>query len=74
MIVRKTSIRLDTQLADEAARVLGAKSRTEAVHMALREIVALERFKSLMKKHAGKLEFAGRRARVAFYPDARIRD
>jgi len=52
-----TSIRLDTHLADEAARVLGAKSRTEAVHTALREIVALKRFKKLMKKHAGKLKF-----------------
>jgi Arc/MetJ family transcription regulator len=54
-----TSIRLDTQLADEAAKVLGAKSRTDAVHIALREVVALRRFKKLMKKYAGKLEFAG---------------
>lgn len=30
-----TSIRLDTQLADEAAHILGVKSRTEAVHLAL---------------------------------------
>jgi Arc/MetJ family transcription regulator len=59
MAVTMTSIRLDTQLADEAARVLGAKSRTEAVHVALREIVALKRFKKLMKEHAGKLKFAG---------------
>ena len=41
MAVTMTSIRLDTHLADEAAKVLGAKSRTEAVHAALREIVAL---------------------------------
>jgi Arc/MetJ family transcription regulator len=54
-----TSIRLDTDLADEAVKVLGAKSRTEAVHVALREIVALNRFKDLMKKNAGKLKFAG---------------
>jgi Arc/MetJ family transcription regulator len=59
MAVTMTSIRLDTQLADEAAKVLGAKSRTEAVHTALREIVALRRFKRLMKKNAGKLKFAG---------------
>lgn len=59
MAVTMTSIRLDTDLADEAVRVLGAKSRTEAVHVALREIVALERFKDLMKKNAGKLKFAG---------------
>jgi Arc/MetJ family transcription regulator len=57
--VTMTSIRLDAQLADEAARVLGAKSRTEAVHAALREIVALKRFQKMMKKHAGKLKFAG---------------
>ena len=59
MAVTMTSIRLDTQLADEAAKVLGVKSRTEAVHVALREIVALQRFKKLMRKQAGKLSFAG---------------
>ena len=59
MPVSMTSIRLDTDLADEAVKVLGAKSRTEAVHVALREIVALKRFKDLMKKNAGKLKFAG---------------
>lgn len=53
-----TSIRLDTRLADEAAKVLGVKNRTEAIHVALREIVALKRFKNLMKKNAGKLRFA----------------
>jgi Arc/MetJ family transcription regulator len=52
-------MRLDTHLADEAAKVLGVKSRTEAVHVALREVVALKRFKDLMKKQAGKLSFAG---------------
>jgi Arc/MetJ family transcription regulator len=54
-----TSIRLDTKLADEAVRVLGVKSRTEAVHAALREVVALGHFKKLMKKNAGKLKFEG---------------
>src|SRR5207244_12975458 len=38
-----TSIRLDTRLADEAAKILGVKSRTEAIHVALKEIVALKR-------------------------------
>jgi Arc/MetJ family transcription regulator len=56
-----TSIRLDTHLADEAVKVLGVKTRTEAVHVALREIVALKRFKALMKKNAGKLSFTGHR-------------
>lgn len=61
MTVTMTSIRLDTHLADEAKKVLGVKSRTEAVHVALREIVALRRFKDLMKKNAGKLSFASHR-------------
>jgi Arc/MetJ family transcription regulator len=58
MAVTVTSIRLDKQLADEAAHELGVKTRTEAVHEALREIVALKRFKRLMRKNAGKLKFA----------------
>lgn len=58
MAVTMTSMRLDIDLADEAVRVLGAKSRTEAVHVALREIVALKRFKDLMERNAGKLKFA----------------
>jgi len=44
MAVKMTSIRLDTRLVDEAAKLLGVKTRTEAVHAALREIVALKRF------------------------------
>jgi len=59
MAVTMTSIRLDTHLADQAAKALGVKTRTEAVHVALREIVALQRFKKLMRKHAGKFSFAG---------------
>jgi Arc/MetJ family transcription regulator len=59
MAVTMTSIRLDTQLADEAVKVLGAKSRTDAIHIALREIVALKRFKKLMKKYEGKALFKG---------------
>jgi Arc/MetJ family transcription regulator len=59
MAVSMTSIRLDTKLADEAARVLGAKNRTDAVHRALKEVVALKRFKELMARHGGKLSFEG---------------
>ena len=54
-----TSILLDARLADEAKKVLGVKSRTQAVHVALREIVAMQRFKALMKKNSGKLKFLG---------------
>jgi len=53
-----TSIRLDTKLADEAVRALGVKTRTEAVHLALKEIVDNRRFKELMRKNEGKLTFA----------------
>lgn len=59
MAIAMASIKLDVRLVDEAAKILDAKSRTEAVHIALREIVALSRFKKLMRKHAGKLEFTG---------------
>ena len=59
MSVTMTSIRLDTDLADEAVKVLGVKSRTEAVHVALKEIVALQRLKDLMTKNAGRLRFEG---------------
>jgi len=55
--VKMTSIRLDTKLADDAVRALGARSRSEAVHMALKEVVALKKFKQLMSKYGGKLKF-----------------
>jgi Arc/MetJ family transcription regulator len=55
--VKMTSIRLDTKLADDAVKALGARNRSEAVHMALREVVALKRFKELMSKYGGKLKF-----------------
>ena len=51
-----TSIRLDTKLADEAVRVLGVKSRTEAVHVALAEIVRLNRFKKVDEEVRGQAE------------------
>jgi Arc/MetJ family transcription regulator len=54
-----TSIRLDKRLADEAVKVLHVKSRTEAIHVSLREIVALTRFKNLVRKNAGQLFFRG---------------
>ena len=59
MAAKFTTIRVDAQLADEAMRVLGAKSRTEAVRMALTEIVRLNDFKALMRKYGGKCSFAG---------------
>ena len=63
MATTMTSIRLDTDLADEAVKVLGVKSRTEAVHVALKEIVALQKFKELMTRYAGKFSFEGHNER-----------
>ena len=54
-----TSIRLDLELADRAAKALGVKTWTAAVDIALGEIVATEMLKDLMAKQAGKLKFAG---------------
>lgn len=45
MATNKTLVRLDAQLVDEAVKLLGAKSRAEAVHKTLLEIVALKSFK-----------------------------
>ena len=56
MAVTITSLRLDTRLADEGARVLGVKTRTGAV---LRKIVALKKLKALMGRHGGKMRFEG---------------
>ncbi len=61
MAVHTTSVRVDARLAEEAKKLLGVKSRTEAVHVALREIVGLRRFKALAEKNAGKPLFAAHR-------------
>lgn len=59
MALRLTSIRVNKNLADEAKKLLGAKSRTEAARLALEEIVGHRRFKQLMLKNAGQLRFLG---------------
>lgn len=46
MATNTTSVKLDAQLVDEAVKLLGAKSRADAVRKALLEIVALKRFKN----------------------------
>jgi Arc/MetJ family transcription regulator len=56
--VAVTTIRIDAKLVDEALKILAAKSRADAVHTALMEIVELHRFKKLMMKNCGKLKFA----------------
>jgi Arc/MetJ family transcription regulator len=43
MTVKMTRVRVDRELADDAMRVLGVKSRTEAVRFAVRWILGLDR-------------------------------
>ncbi len=57
--IKMTTIRLDTKLADEAIKIFNAKNRSEVIHLALREIIALKKFKNLMKRNKGKLQFTG---------------
>jgi Arc/MetJ family transcription regulator len=57
--IKKATIRLDTKLANEAVKALGAKSKSEAVHIALKEVVALKKFKDQMTERGGKLKFEG---------------
>jgi len=47
---RLTSVRLNIQLVDEAAKALGAKSRTEAVRLALQQIVGQRKSKAPKKR------------------------
>ncbi|MEO8727371.1 MAG: hypothetical protein ABI383_14750 [Acidobacteriaceae bacterium] len=55
-----TRMRLD---AGEEVRISGAKPRVEGERTAQSEIVALKRFKKLMKENAGKLRFSGEKLR-----------
>jgi Arc/MetJ family transcription regulator len=47
MALTKVSIRLDTRLADEAKKILGVKSRSEAVRIALQQVVDAHRASKL---------------------------
>jgi Arc/MetJ family transcription regulator len=58
MVPTMTSIRLNTELADEAAEALGVKTRTEAIHEALKEVIGRKSFQKLLTKNGGKLTFA----------------
>ncbi len=60
--VRKTktkSFRLDPLLVAEAQRATGAKDETEAVRIALQELLERARFRKWVRKVAGKATFPG---------------
>jgi hypothetical protein len=49
-----TSIRLDDRLVRRAQKVLGAKSRTQAIEMSLEAVVEAEKHRKLIKRYSGK--------------------
>lgn len=51
-----------------------AWKRIEAIHAALREVVALKRFKDLKKKNAGNLRFAAQIGALNGLTPERLRD
>ena len=61
-VARKTktkSFRLDPALVAEAKRAIGAKDETEAVRIALEELLERTRFRTWIGKVAGKGSFSG---------------
>jgi hypothetical protein len=55
--LKRTSTRCDTRSARKSRKTSSAKSRTETTKL-ITNVVALQRFKDLMKKNAGELKFA----------------
>jgi len=56
-----TSIRLDSDLGEEAVKVLRVKFRTEAVHVALREIVSSQAICKIDEEERGEALVRGSR-------------
>ena len=56
-------IRLDNKLLDEAVRLSGARTKREAVELALQEFVRRRRLRQVLE-HAGKIGRASCRERV----------
>ena len=52
----KTAVRINARLVDEAVKALDAKSGTDAVHTALKEIVELHRCKEADEEELRKAE------------------
>jgi hypothetical protein len=53
MAARMTSIRPNTSVSKRVEKDLHLKCKTDVAYIPLHEIVALEKFKTLMKKNAG---------------------
>lgn len=57
--IRTRSFRIDPKLVADARRATGAVDDSEAVRIALAEVVERSRFKAWVKKVAGKGRFDG---------------
>jgi len=50
----KITINMDDELLEDAMRIMGASTKTEAIHTALREVVRRARLIELLKEGSGK--------------------
>ncbi len=64
MAAKLTRVRVNRELADEAMRALGVRSGTEAVRVAVRWVLDLERSKELKESAAENRESCRRKTEV----------
>ena len=48
------SLRVDQALVERAKKVLGAKSKTRAIEMALEAVIEMDRHRKLIRRFSGK--------------------
>ena len=56
--MKRTSLVLDEKILEEAVRVLGVKTRSATVNLALQEVLRMRRIQGLAD-HIGKVEWLG---------------
>ena len=56
--MKRTSLVLDEEILEEAVRVLGVKTHSETVNLALKEVLRMRRIQGLAD-HIGKVEWIG---------------
>ena len=58
MHMKRTNLVVDEDLLEEAVRVLGTKTYSAAVNLALSEVLRMKRFEGITE-HFGKIEWQG---------------
>lgn len=56
--MKRTTLVLDEEILEEAVRVLGVKTHSETVNLALKEVLRMRRIQGLAD-HIGKVEWLG---------------